>query len=114
MSSFEKLLGVNYNEYKKINSFKHNEWYNDFADTYSVYDDGIIMIKNEKVIFLKKEDVFNKFIESIESMRNKDERLTYQEARIDAMQREIEKLNIEILNLEYKLKQAENAINEYN
>lgn len=42
----------------------------------------------------------------------KDERLTYQEARIDAMQREIEKLNIEILNLEYKLKQAENAINE--
>jgi predicted RNase H-like nuclease (RuvC/YqgF family) len=44
----------------------------------------------------------------------KDERLTYQEARIDAMQREIEKLNIEILNLEYKLKQAENAINEYN
>ena len=44
----------------------------------------------------------------------KNERLTYQEARIDAMQREIEKLNIEILNLEYKLKQAENAINEYN
>lgn len=44
----------------------------------------------------------------------KDERLTYQEARIDAMQREIERLNIEILNLEYKLKQAENAINEYN
>lgn len=42
----------------------------------------------------------------------KDERLTYQEARIDAMQREIEKLNIEILNLEYKLKQTENAINE--
>lgn len=44
----------------------------------------------------------------------KNERLTYQEARIDAMQREIDKLNIEILNLEYKLKQAENAINEYN
>ena len=54
--------------------------------------------------------------------------MSFKEARIDAMQREIEKLNkeslhmqreverlnIEILNLEYKLKQAENAINEYN
>ena len=40
--------------------------------------------------------------------------MSFKEARIDAMQKEIEKLNIEILNLEYKLKQAENAINEYN
>lgn len=42
----------------------------------------------------------------------KDKRLTYQEARIESMEREIERLNIEILNLQYKLKQAEDAINK--
>ena len=49
----------------------------------------------------------------------KDKRLTYQEARIETLEREVgkllakvEKLNIEKLNLEYKLKQAEDAINK--
>lgn len=68
-------------------------------------------------------DTLKKALEDLREQNTKDffeiigmknERLTYQEARIEAMQREIEKLNIEILNLEYKLKQAENAINEYN
>lgn len=68
-------------------------------------------------------DTLKKALEDLREQNTKDffeiigmknERLTYQEARIEAMQREIEKLNIEILNLEYKLKQAENAINKYN
>lgn len=68
-------------------------------------------------------DTLRKALEDLREQNTKDffeiigmknERLTYQEARIEAMQREIEKLNIEILNLEYKLKQAENAINKYN
>lgn len=68
-------------------------------------------------------DTLRKALEELREQNTKDffeiigmknERLTYQEARIEAMQREIEKLNIEILNLEYKLKQAENAINKYN
>jgi TolA-binding protein len=42
----------------------------------------------------------------------KDKRLTYQEARIEALEKHIEKLNIEILNLQFKLNQAQNAINE--
>lgn len=42
----------------------------------------------------------------------KDKRLTYQEARIEALEKHIEKLNIEILNLQYQLKVAQNAINE--
>lgn len=42
----------------------------------------------------------------------KDKRLTYQEARIEALVREVEKLNIEKLNLEYQLKQAQDAINK--
>jgi len=40
------------------------------------------------------------------------ERLTYQEARIEALEKHIEKLNIEILNLQFELKQAQNAINK--
>lgn len=42
----------------------------------------------------------------------KNKRLTYQEARIEALVREVEKLNIEKLNLEYQLKQAQDAINK--
>ena len=42
----------------------------------------------------------------------KSERLTYQEARIQALQKEVEKLNIQILNLQYQLKQAQDAINK--
>ena len=42
----------------------------------------------------------------------KNERLSYQEARIEALEKHIEKLNIEILNLQYQLKVAQNAINE--
>ena len=42
----------------------------------------------------------------------KDKRLTYQEARIEALEKHIEKQNIEILNLQFQLKQAQNAINE--
>lgn len=40
----------------------------------------------------------------------KDERLSYQEARIEAMQKEIEKLNIEIINLEIKIQLLEDDI----
>jgi len=112
MESFAKLLGDTHEKYKKINSFRHNEWYNDFDDFYSIEDDGIIMIKNHKVILLTKNDIFNKFIELLESMKDKDQKLTYQEARIEALEREVEKLNIEKLNLEYQLKQAQDAINK--
>ena len=42
----------------------------------------------------------------------KNKRLTYNEARIEALLKHIEELNIEILELEFKLKQAQNAINE--
>ena len=41
----------------------------------------------------------------------KDERLSYQEARIEAMQKEIEKLNIEIINLELKIQLLEDGTN---
>lgn len=40
----------------------------------------------------------------------KDDRLSYQEARIEAMQKEIEKLNIEIINLELKIQLLEDDI----
>jgi predicted nuclease with TOPRIM domain len=42
----------------------------------------------------------------------KDDRLSYQEARIEAMQKEIEKLNIEIINLEIKIQLLEDGINK--
>jgi TolA-binding protein len=38
----------------------------------------------------------------------KEDRLTYQEARIEALEKEIEKLNIEIINLQIQLQNAEN------
>jgi hypothetical protein len=54
-----------------------------------------------------------------EVIEMKNKRLTYQEARIETLEREVgkllakvEKLNIEKLNLEYQLKQAEDAINK--
>ena len=37
--------------------------------------------------------------------------MTFEEARIEAMEREIEKLNIEIINLELKIQILEDAIN---
>jgi hypothetical protein len=52
----------------------------------------------ERVDELKQEN-YNGLFEIIDM---KDERLSYQQARIDAMQKEIEKLNIEIINLEIK------------
>lgn len=42
----------------------------------------------------------------------KDERLSYQDARIQAMQIEIEKLNIEIINLHFKIQLLEDGINK--
>lgn len=42
----------------------------------------------------------------------KDERLSYQDARIEAMQKEIEKLNIEIINLHFKIQLLEDGINK--
>ena len=37
--------------------------------------------------------------------------MTFEEARIAAMEKEIEKLNIEIINLELKIQILEDAIN---
>jgi len=37
---------------------------------------------------------------------------TYEQFRIEALEKEVEKLNIEKLNLEYQLKQAQDAINK--
>lgn len=112
MDSFAKLLEDSHNEYKKINSITHNQWYNDFNEFYQIENDGIIMLKKQNVILLTKEEIFNKFIELLETVKDKDNQLTYQEARIEALEKHIEKLNIEILNLQYQLKVAQNAINE--
>jgi len=42
----------------------------------------------------------------------KEDRLTYQEARIEALEKELEKLNIEIINLEIKIQLLEDGINK--
>jgi predicted nuclease with TOPRIM domain len=62
----------------------------------------------ERVDELKQEN-YNGLFEIIDM---KDERLSYQQARIDAMQKEIEKLNIEIINLEIKIQLLEDGINK--
>ena len=71
-----------------------------------------------------EELTFRQQLEQIDALRDentkglfeviemKNKRLTYNEARIEALEKHIEKLNIEILNLQYKLKVAQNAINE--
>lgn len=71
-----------------------------------------------------EELTFRQQLEQIDALRDentkglfeviemKNKRLTYNEARIEALEKHIEKLNIEILNLQYQLKQAENAINK--
>ena len=46
---------------------------------------------------------------AMEVIELKNTRLTYQEARIEALEREVEKLNIEILNLQFQLKITEDA-----
>ena len=63
-------------------------------------------------------DSLTKFKEDLEQLRQentkglfeiidmKDDRLTYQEARIAALEKEIEKLNIEIINLQIQLQYA--------
>lgn len=68
-------------------------------------------------------DTLRKFYEALDEVRQenqdglfeiigmKNERLSYQEARIEALQREIERLNIEIINLELKIQILEDAIN---
>ena len=65
-------------------------------------------------------DSFRKRLQQLDELRDdnqklmfelvgmKDQRLTYQQARIEALEKHIEKLNIEILNLQYQLKNAEN------
>ena len=71
-----------------------------------------------------EELTFRQQLEQIDALRDentkglyeviemKNKRLTYNEARIEALEKHIEKLNIEILNLQYQLKVAQNAINE--
>ena len=71
-----------------------------------------------------EELTFKQQLEQIDALRDentkglfeviemKNKRLTYNEARIEALLKHIEELNIEILELEFKLKQAQNAINE--
>lgn len=71
-----------------------------------------------------EEMTFKQQLEQIDALRDentkglfeviemKNKRLTYNEARIEALEKHIEKLNIEILNLQYQLKVAQNAINE--
>lgn len=71
-----------------------------------------------------EELTFRQQLEQIDALRDentkglfeviemKNKRLTYNEARIEALEKHIEKLNIEILNLQFKLNQAQNAINE--
>lgn len=71
-----------------------------------------------------EELTFKQQLEQIDALRDentkglfeviemKNKRLTYNEARIEALEKHIEKLNIEILNLQYQLKVAQNAINE--
>lgn len=71
-----------------------------------------------------EEMTFRQQLEQIDALRDentkglfeviemKNKRLTYNEARIEALEKHVEKLNIEILNLQYQLKQAENAINK--
>ena len=71
-----------------------------------------------------EELTFKQQLEQIDALRDentkglfeviemKNKRLTYNEARIEALEKHIEKLNIEILNLQFKLNQAQNAINE--
>jgi predicted amidohydrolase YtcJ len=71
-----------------------------------------------------EELTFKQQLEQIDALRDentkglfeviemKNKRLTYNEARIEALLKHIEELNIEIVNLEFELKQAQNAINE--
>lgn len=71
-----------------------------------------------------EELTFRQQLEQIDALRDentkglfeviemKNKRLTYNEARIEALLKHIEELNIEILELEFKLNQAQNAINE--
>ena len=71
-----------------------------------------------------EELTFKQQLEQIDALRDentkglfeviemKNKRLTYNEARIEALLKHIEELNIEIVNLEFKLNQAQNAINE--
>lgn len=71
-----------------------------------------------------EELTFKQQLEQIDALRDentkglfeviemKNKRLTYNEARIEALEKHIEKLNIEILNLQFQLNQAQNAINE--
>ena len=68
-------------------------------------------------------DTLRKYYEALDEVRQenqdglfeiigmKNERLSYQEARIEALQREIERLNIEIINLELKIQLLEDGTN---
>jgi hypothetical protein len=62
----------------------------------------------EKLDDLSQENYNNLF----EIIGMKDERLSYQDARIEAMQKEIEKLNIEIINLHFKIQLLEDGTNK--
>ena len=63
---------------------------------------------NESLDTLRQENYNGLF----EIIGMKDERLSYQDARIEAMQKEIEKLNIEIINLHFKIQLLEDGINK--
>ena len=77
-------------------------------DTLRKFEELTFKQQLEQIDALRDENTKGLF----EVIEMKNKRLTYNEARIEALEKHIEKLNIEILNLQYQLKVAQNAINE--
>lgn len=77
-------------------------------DSVRKFEDMTFKQQLEQIDALRDENTKGLF----EVIEMKNKRLTYNEARIEALEKHIEKLNIEILNLQYQLKVAQNAINE--
>ena len=77
-------------------------------DSVRKFEDMTFKQQLEQIDALREENTKGLF----EVIEMKNKRLTYNEARIEALLKHIEELNIEILELEFKLKQAQNAINE--
>ena len=77
-------------------------------DTLRKFEELTFRQQLEQIDALRDENTKGLF----EVIEMKNKRLTYNEARIEALEKHIEKLNIEILNLQYQLKVAQNAINE--
>ena len=77
-------------------------------DSVRKFEDMTFKQQLEQIDALRDENTKGLF----EVIEMKNKRLTYNEARIEALEKHIEKLNIEILNLQFQLNQAQNAINE--